>query len=156
MSSDSDRSQKPPGEGSATSDESTTVAAPLEFHTPGPETRALAEHKIEKIGVRVGSSHFFLCAGPDCCNTDFGMTVWSYLKRRTKELEPELEGTRLLRTRVQCLRICQSLGPTMVVYPSGNWYHGINEANCERVLQFELFGRGEIEDLKLARSGEAL
>jgi len=128
----------------------------LQFQPPNAETLEKARVKTDKVGVPRGQIHFFLCVGPDCCNPEFGLGVWSYLKRRCKELEPLLGGPSILRTKAACLRICQGLGPNMVVYPSGRWYHGLNEANCERVLQYELFGKGSVDDLLVARSGEAL
>lgn len=125
-----------------------------QFRPPSDETRAEAETKIEKVGVRRGGVHFFLCTGPDCCAPDFGLDVWGYLKKRSKELEPELSGGNILRTKASCLRICKGVGPNLVVYPSGRWYYGLNQPNLERVLQYELFGRGTVEDLLLARTGE--
>jgi (2Fe-2S) ferredoxin len=131
-------------------------APAVRYQAPSAQTRDQGRAKTEAIGVSRGQTHFFLCVGPDCCDPQFGLSVWGYLKRRIKELEPQLGGPRILRTKVGCLRICDDLGPTLVVYPSGRWYHALDPANCERVLQYELFGHGRIEDLLLARSGEAL
>jgi (2Fe-2S) ferredoxin len=131
-------------------------AGRVEYHPPSLETRARARAKAEMVGVPQGQAHFFLCVGPDCCTPELGLDVWGFLKKRTRELEPELGGRSILRTKVGCLRICQSLGPNLVVYPSGRWYHAVDHANCERVLQYELFGRGSVEDLLIGRSGEAL
>jgi (2Fe-2S) ferredoxin len=129
-------------------------AAPGPHHTaPSERTRAQARSRAERIGVGHAAAHFFLCTGPDCCQPAFGQTVWNYLKRRTAELEAP-GGARLLRTKAACLRICKGLGPTMVVYPSGRWYHGVNEAACERVLQYELEGRGDVADLLVGSTCE--
>ena len=48
------------------------------------------------------------------------MTAWKFLKRRLKELGLSEQGG-ILRTKANCLRICEG-GPIAVVYPEGAWY----------------------------------
>ena len=40
-----------------------------------------------EIGVGGYERHLLFCAGPNCCSSAQGQTVWGYLKTRLKELE---------------------------------------------------------------------
>ena len=74
----------------------------------------------DTIGVPVAARHIFLCAEqtkPKCCDLERGMAAWDYLKRRLKELGLSEQGG-ILRTKANCLRICEG-GPVAVVYPEG-------------------------------------
>lgn len=106
--------------------------------------------------------HIFLCAEqttPRCCPRSENTEVWRYLKSRLKELglasapapwrgDPAIpdhqavaeSGTGVvLRTKVDCLRICES-GPIAVVYPDGTWYRGVTVEVMERIIQEHLIG----------------
>jgi hypothetical protein len=88
--------------------------------TPGSPD---AQKKIAAdIGVPVARRHIFLCADqttPKCCDKPRGLAAWDYLKRRLKELGLAEQGG-ILRTKANCLRICEG-GPIAVVYPEGAW-----------------------------------
>lgn len=87
-----------------------------------------------EFGVGHLRHHILFCRGPDCCSTERGEAVWKYLKDRLKALNLSgREGT-VYRSKVDCLRICQN-GPIMVVYPEGTWYHLVDEAKVEQIIQ---------------------
>lgn len=129
----------------------------------------------EALSIPRVERHIFLCADqttPKCAPLDQTRALWAHLKRRLKELDlasapppwqgkpqvaatpvPPGEGS-ILRSKVDCLRICEQ-GAICVVYPEGIWYAHVTVESLDRIIDEHLVAGRPVEDLIFAVTGGA-
>lgn len=106
--------------------------------------------------------HLLLCATPTkgLCSPDpvRGATSWDALKRLVRELgldHPSRANGIVLRSKVDCLRICET-GPVLLIWPEGIVYGGITADRIESILQEHIINQRPIEDWIIKRYSLAM
>ena len=79
-----------------------------------------------------------------CCSARGSVKLRDYMKAKVKALG--LEGVRVNAS--GCLDRCE-LGPTMVIYPEGIWYHYESRADVDEIVETHLIQGGRVERLMM-------
>lgn len=88
--------------------------------------------------------HVLACMGPRCTSRGAGglyVYLWKRLQKRG--LLRGRSGVHAAQT--GCLSLC-NLGPTMVVYPEGIWYCGLNAEAIDRIVDEHFVGGRVVEE----------
>ena len=94
--------------------------------------------------------HLLLCATPSkplCCAPRLGAATWARLKELVRELgleEPGRPEGVVLRTKADCLRVCQG-GPILLIWPEGILYGGVTPERVERIVREHVVAGQPIE-----------
>jgi (2Fe-2S) ferredoxin len=118
-----------------------------------PDEREVLAKVAEKLFIGDYKKHVFLCVGETCCAGEVGLAAWEALKKELKDRGLSLsQGEQACyRTKVGCLRVCQS-GPIAVVYPEGTYYHGLTAEKVPQFVEQHLVNNQPIEDWIFARN----
>ncbi len=100
-----------------------------------------------KIAVKPYERHILICTGPRCA-PEQAPPLYQKLKARLKELNLHEGPQRIQRSQCHCFGICEG-GPLAVVYPDGVWYHQLDEAKIERIIQEHLIKGRPVEEFVL-------
>lgn len=101
--------------------------------------------------------HLLLCATPtrpQCCDAAAGAASWEALKRLVREWgleDPARPEGIVLRTKADCLRLCQD-GPILLVWPEGIWYGQANPQRLERIVREHVIGGRVVEEWVVRRT----
>ncbi|MFN7678528.1 MAG: (2Fe-2S) ferredoxin domain-containing protein [Cyanobacteriota bacterium] len=84
--------------------------------------------------------HLLLCATPSkplCCDPAVGAATWERLKALVRTLkldDPSRPEGVVLRTKADCLRICEA-GPILLIWPEGVVYSQVTPERVERIVR---------------------
>ncbi len=87
------------------------------------------------------SHHLLLCVPQKtsslCCEPIESKRSWEQLKLTLKRLkleEPNRPEGIVLRSKVNCLRVCKS-GPILLIWPEGVWYQCVSQNRIEEIIK---------------------
>lgn len=101
--------------------------------------------------------HLLLCATPtrpQCGDPGVGAASWERLKALVRSLgleEPSRPEGIVLRSKVDCLRICRD-GPVLLIWPDGVTYGGVTPDRIERIIREHVIGGVPVEEWILTRT----
>lgn len=89
--------------------------------------------------------HVFLCSGRFCDPDGRAAALYNRLPALLGELGDYDNPCRVKRGLTACLGVCAG-GPVMVVYPDGVWYHHVDAALLERIVEEHLRENQPVQD----------
>ncbi len=97
--------------------------------------------------------HIFFCAGAYCDPEGNSVALYNQCAHRLGELGRYDNPERVKRGITPCLGVCYG-GPLVVIYPDGIWYHHVDEALLQRIIDEHLVGGQPVEEAIFHRLAE--
>ena len=98
--------------------------------------------------------HIFVCTNERPPEHPSGCCQAKGSEKLIEQLRKEVQRHGLQnKIRVQscgCLSACR-LGPTLVIYPEGTWYCGVNQSDISEIVQSHLLHKVPVERLMIAK-----
>ena len=101
-----------------------------------------------EVSMRRYGRQVFICNHRDCAPAEEAEAVHHQLLawNRQQQLNKLRNPHRIKCTLADCLGVCQG-GPTLVVYPDGIWYRGVDAEGLARIYLEHLMEGNPVEDL---------
>ena len=90
--------------------------------------------------------HVFICTGPYCTDETTARRIYRLLSQKLGDLGDYANPVRVKRGVTSCLGVCIG-GPLLAVYPEGIWYHHVDEAALDRIIEEHLRHNRPVEEL---------
>ncbi len=97
--------------------------------------------------------HLFICTGSFCDPEGKTQQLYTRLARKLGELGRYDNPERVKRGVTPCLGVCTG-GPIVAIYPDGIWYHRVDEAVLDRIIEEHLLHGQPVEEYIFHRLGE--
>jgi len=89
--------------------------------------------------------HIFVCTGKYCDPEGKAQKLYRKLADKLGQLGNYQNPCRVKRGTTPCLGVCVG-GPLLAVYPDGIWYHGVDEALLDRIIEEHLRNNQPVEE----------
>ncbi len=103
--------------------------------------------------------HIFLCINArdnnrDCCAKRGSKHLLDYLKTKLKLLDEKKEK-KIRVSSAGCLGRCK-LGPVLVIYPEGIWYHCQTQEDIDEIIEKQIINKQQVTRLLLSNEQKIL
>lgn len=103
--------------------------------------------------MRPFTRHVVICTGSSCDPDARGQQLFTKMGDLLGDLRKLKNPCRVKRSTIPCLGICVG-GPIIAVYPEGIWYHHVDDALLERIVEEHLKHDQPVEEAIFYRTGD--
>lgn len=105
--------------------------------------------------MRPFTRHVVICTGSSCDPDARGQQLFTKMGDLLGDLRKLKNPCRVKRSTIPCLGICVG-GPIIAVYPEGIWYHHVDDAILERIVEEHLKNDTPVEEAIFYRTGDPI